>query len=211
MIVHYRNDLTHNSAIHWHGIELSNAMDGTPFTQNQVPPGEEFLYKFKVTRPGVYWYHPHHHSSTNQVYKGLYGMILVEDPNEAALIADGTLPPAAQTVPLVLSDITVCKTPGSNDTQTFPTGATVPWSGPGGALMTVQPAPHPVTICETSPHRRGRQPARPVRRRRRPEHPAARPGARERRPDRPDERDERRRARRLAGHSRCPGSGSPDA
>jgi FtsP/CotA-like multicopper oxidase with cupredoxin domain len=148
VIVHYRNDLTHPSAVHWHGIELSNAMDGTPFTQNQVAPGGEFLYKFKVERPGIFWYHPHHHASTNQVYKGLYGMILVEDPNEAALIASGTLPPASQTRPLVLSDLTVCKAPGANDAQTYPTGAGVPWSG-GAFLSTVQPAPWPVTLCQS--------------------------------------------------------------
>jgi FtsP/CotA-like multicopper oxidase with cupredoxin domain len=148
VIVHYRNELAHPSAIHWHGIELANAMDGTPFTQNQVPPGGEFLYKFTVSRPGIYWYHPHHHASTNQVYKGLYGMILVEDPNDAELVADGTLPPASQTVPLVLSDLTVCKTAGSNDTQTYATGATVPWTGPGGALTSVQSSPWPVTLCE---------------------------------------------------------------
>ena len=45
-------------------------------------------------RPGIFWYHPHHHSSTNQVFKGLYGMIVVKDPNEAALQASGVLPPA---------------------------------------------------------------------------------------------------------------------
>jgi FtsP/CotA-like multicopper oxidase with cupredoxin domain len=148
VIVHYRNDLTHPSAIHWHGIELSNAMDGTPFTQNQVAPGGQFLYKFTVSRPGIFWYHPHHHASTNQVYKGLYGMILVEDPNNAALVGNGTLPGAGQTVPLVLSDLTACKTAGTNDAQTYPTGAGVPWSGPGGTLTMVQPSPWPVTLCE---------------------------------------------------------------
>ena len=65
VIVHYKNNLGHPSGIHWHGIELDNASDGTPLTQNMVPPGGTFLYKFKVTRPGIYWYHPHHHSSTN--------------------------------------------------------------------------------------------------------------------------------------------------
>ena len=45
----------------------------------QVPPGGKFLYKFKVTRPGIFWYHPHHHSSTNQVFKGLYGTIIIGD------------------------------------------------------------------------------------------------------------------------------------
>ena len=96
VIVHYENHLDRESGIHWHGIELTNAMDGTPFTQNQVQPGGKFLYKFKVSRPGIFWYHPHHHASTNQVFKGLYGMILITDPNEAALQASGTLPSAAQ-------------------------------------------------------------------------------------------------------------------
>ncbi len=148
VIVHYKNELAHPSGLHWHGIELANAMDGTPFTQNQVPTGKEFLYKFTVHRPGVYWYHPHHHASTNQVFKGLYGMILVEDPDEAALIASGVLPTAAQTKPIVLSDITVCKAAPTNDTQTYATGAGVPWTGPGGTLVTAQAAPTPKTLCE---------------------------------------------------------------
>src|SRR4051794_16074269 len=33
VIVHFRNHLSHASGIHWHGIELANAVDGTPFTQ----------------------------------------------------------------------------------------------------------------------------------------------------------------------------------
>ena len=67
VIVHYVNNLGHPSAIHWHGIELSNPNDGTPLTQDMVAAaGGTFEYKFKVTRPGIYWYHPHHHSSTNQ-------------------------------------------------------------------------------------------------------------------------------------------------
>src|SRR3954467_15510938 len=79
VIVHFFNHIAHDTGIHWHGIELDNHSDGTPLSQNQVPPNAGFLYKFKVTRPGIYWYHPHHHSSTNQVFKGLYGMIVVTD------------------------------------------------------------------------------------------------------------------------------------
>ncbi len=109
VIVHYQNKLDEVSGLHWHGIELPNEVDGTPFTQNQVPPGGSFLYKFKVTRPGIFWYHPHHHSSTNQVFKGLYGAIIVKDPNGDALRASGVLPPAANTRVMVLSDTTVCK------------------------------------------------------------------------------------------------------
>ena len=62
VIVHFENHLATKTAIHWHGVELSNGMDGTPFTQNMVQPGGTFLYKFKVTRPGMFWYHPHHHT-----------------------------------------------------------------------------------------------------------------------------------------------------
>ena len=114
VIVHFENHIAHPTGIHWHGIELSNASDGTPLTQNQVPPNGKFLYKFKVTRPGIYWYHPHHHSSTNQVFKGLYGTIIITDPSDTTLQGTGVLPPASQTMTLALSDITVCKALGLN-------------------------------------------------------------------------------------------------
>jgi FtsP/CotA-like multicopper oxidase with cupredoxin domain len=156
VIVHYENHLDRPSAIHWHGIELANEMDGTPFTQNMVEPGGGYLYEWTANRPGLYWYHPHHHSSTDQVFKGLYGMIIVKDPNEDALQASGTLPSDAQTVPLVLSDITVCKAPGSNDTHTYDDNTdgtplvTQPWAGGGGAAnqLPAQLAPVPKNLCE---------------------------------------------------------------
>ncbi len=161
VIVHYENHLDRESGIHWHGIELTNSMDGTPFTQNQVQPGGKFLYKFKVSRPGIFWYHPHHHASTNQVFKGLYGMILITDPNEAALRTSGTLPSAANTLPIVLSDTTVCHDPGGN--EPFGAGNTydlaLPWVGPLDPLpapqtgnetgvLPAQAGPHPKELCE---------------------------------------------------------------
>ncbi len=156
VIVHYQNRLEHDSGIHWHGIELANGMDGTPFTQNMVPPGGEFLYEFTVTRPGIYWYHPHHHASTNQVFKGLYGMIVVKDPNEDGLQSVGILPSDAQTFPIVLSDMTVCKNPGSNDLHTYDdnddatVGVTQPWAGGGGAanMLSHQSGPTPSNLCQ---------------------------------------------------------------
>lgn len=159
VIVRLINRLAQPCGIHWHGIELENSADGTPFTQNMVPGqnpmwppgGGTFLYKFKVTRPGLYWYHPHHHVSTNQVFRGLYGMIIVTDPNEAALITAGVLPDAAETIALVLSDTTVCKAPGSNDPETYDPTLGLPWTGPGGIFNTAQPVPTPVALCETSP------------------------------------------------------------
>jgi FtsP/CotA-like multicopper oxidase with cupredoxin domain len=114
VIVNFENNIAHATGIHWHGIELHNAHDGTPLTQNQVPPGGKYLYKFKVIRPGIYWYHPHHHSSTNQVFKGLYGVFVVTDPDDDTLVANGTLPAPEFTRTLALSDISVCKATGEN-------------------------------------------------------------------------------------------------
>ncbi len=144
VIVHFENHLTHATGIHWHGIELANEMDGTPFTQNQVPPGANFLYKFTVSRPGLFWYHPHHHASTNQVFKGLYGMIRVRDPNETPLQASGTLPAPSQMKQIVLSDVTVCKKPGENDAETY--NPALPHVS--GAALPAQQPPTPVNLCE---------------------------------------------------------------
>lgn len=155
VIVHFQNHLlSEPTGIHWHGIELQNPSDGTPLTQNQVPPGGTFTYDFVVTRPGVYWYHPHHEFSTNQVFRGLYGSIIVADPNEATLIASGVLPSAANTRTLALSDITVCKATGSNDTFTYDPGEsdatfdpTLPWVG--GPALLEQQQPNPKQLCDT--------------------------------------------------------------
>ncbi|HEX6132019.1 MAG TPA: multicopper oxidase domain-containing protein, partial [Actinomycetota bacterium] len=148
VVVHFQNDAAHATGIHWHGIELANASDGTPLTQNMVPPGGTFEYVFTVTRPGVYWYHPHHHSSTNQVFKGMYGSIVVTAPDDTAL--RGTvLPSSAQTRTLVLSDLTVCKAPGSNDTVTY--DPSLPWLDGTMGPLPAQGGPDPEALCEGSP------------------------------------------------------------
>jgi FtsP/CotA-like multicopper oxidase with cupredoxin domain len=144
VIVHFENQLPFPTGIHWHGIELDNASDGTPLTQNMVEPNHKFLYKFKVIRPGVFWYHPHHHSSTNQVFKGMYGSLIVANPADATLQGN-VLPSVANTKTLLLSDITVCKAPGSNDAVTY--DSSLPWAG--GGPLPVQQAPHPTDLCDT--------------------------------------------------------------
>src|SRR5690606_28515010 len=146
--VHFFNQLDDEyTGIHWHGIELANRSDGTQLVQNQVDPGESYIYEFTVTRPGIYWYHPHHHYSTNQLVKGLYGSLIVEDPNEDALVANGTLPPPENTLTLLVGDMTICKEPGSNDNVTYPNpGNTLPHVS--GGTLPVQGAPRPIDLCQ---------------------------------------------------------------
>lgn len=147
VIVHFHNQLSERTGIHWHGIELANAMDGTPLTQDQVKPGGTFRYEFRVTRPGIFWYHPHHHSSTNQVFKGMYGMIVVRDPVEDVPPASQLLPSGGQTIRAILSDTTVCKAPGSNDAVTYDPSLPHVSGGP----LPAQAPPTPKDLCETHP------------------------------------------------------------
>ncbi len=141
------------TSIHWHGIELNNASDGTAVTQDSVPPGASYRYEFQVRRPGVYWYHPHFEGSTVQVSRGLVGTIYVVDAqgDESRLVADGVLPPPARTKTLMLGDTTVCKAPGTNDATTYPDDPNLPWAGgPPGSYVT-QAGAGPEELCETSP------------------------------------------------------------
>ncbi len=105
VIVHFRSELPDgfDTTIHWHGIEANNAADGTPVTQRGVMPGESFDYDFVVTRPGLYWYHPHARGAQG-VFDGLYAPLIVDDPGEAELVDLGVLPSDERV--LVLSDIT---------------------------------------------------------------------------------------------------------
>lgn len=75
------NSLDEETTVHWHGIRLANAMDGVPhLTQAPIAPGDSFLYEFTASDAGTFWYHPHQRSF-EQVGRGLYGALVVEEPN----------------------------------------------------------------------------------------------------------------------------------
>jgi FtsP/CotA-like multicopper oxidase with cupredoxin domain len=81
VIVHFRNDLSEPTTIHWHGLRISDQMDGSPRVQSPVKPGEEFTYDFTVPDAGSFWYHPHVQAA-EQIEHGLYGPIVVFDPRD---------------------------------------------------------------------------------------------------------------------------------
>ncbi|WP_136659907.1 multicopper oxidase family protein [Nitratireductor sp. XY-223] len=77
--VRFTNGLEEPTSIHWHGIRIDNAMDGVSgLTQDAVMPGEEFVYEFVAPDAGTYWYHAHNRS-WNQVARGLYGALIIEE------------------------------------------------------------------------------------------------------------------------------------
>ena len=64
------------TTVHWHGLRLQNAYDGTTETQAPIPIGGSFSYRLEFPDPGVYWYHPHIREDYGQEL-GLYGSIVV--------------------------------------------------------------------------------------------------------------------------------------
>lgn len=90
LIVHFTNHLPEATTIHWHGLRVPADMDGTHAVQNPVEPGESFTYDFVLPDAGTFWYHPHLNSSA-QVGYGLYGPLIVDDPDDPLDIDDVVL------------------------------------------------------------------------------------------------------------------------
>lgn len=95
------NGLPQPTTIHWHGIRIDNRMDGVPhMTQHAVEPGQGFEYFFRPPDAGTFWYHPHE-NSYEQVARGLFGALIVEESAPPVYDRDEVL---------ILSDWRVSKT-----------------------------------------------------------------------------------------------------
>ncbi len=96
-----RNRLPQPTNLHVHGLHVSPEGNSDNMFVT-IQPGSSFQYEYRLPAdhpPGVYWYHPHHHGMVaHQVFAGLYGAIIVEDPKPI---------PVARERVLVLSDITL--------------------------------------------------------------------------------------------------------
>ncbi len=94
LVVELDNQLGMDTSIHWHGLHVPYAMDGAGWQAAPVGPGERFTYRFTLEQAGTFWYHPHFNTE-GQVDGGLYGALIVEDPDEPAvddelvLVVDG--------------------------------------------------------------------------------------------------------------------------
>lgn len=79
-----KNNLAHDSSIHWHGMILPTDMDGVPgLSFAGIKPGDTYEYQFDVNQSGTYWYHSH---SGFQEQTGVYGAIVI-DPKEPDPVA----------------------------------------------------------------------------------------------------------------------------
>jgi FtsP/CotA-like multicopper oxidase with cupredoxin domain len=101
MNVTLENRLGDPTNLHVHGLHVS-PQDNSDNVLVSVEPGSSFDYEYQLPAnhpPGVYWYHPHHHGSVaDQIFGGLYGAIIIQDPEPV---------PVTRERVLVISDISL--------------------------------------------------------------------------------------------------------
>lgn len=83
VIVHFHNGLDQPTTVHWHGLRISDQMDGSPRVQDPVPPGGDFTYDFRLPEAGTFWYHAHV-NTIEQIARGLYGVFVVHEARPPA-------------------------------------------------------------------------------------------------------------------------------
>ncbi|OYY09275.1 MAG: hypothetical protein B7Y70_10480 [Rhizobiales bacterium 35-68-8] len=82
LAVDFRNELPDPTTVHWHGIRVPYLSDGVaPLTQEVIPPGGTFSYNVPLPDSGFYFFHPHC-DETGQVGRGLFALLVVDDPEE---------------------------------------------------------------------------------------------------------------------------------
>jgi FtsP/CotA-like multicopper oxidase with cupredoxin domain len=104
----FKNNLSEDTSIHWHGLMVLNTMDGVPpFTQNPIKPGQTFTYEFSADQAGTFMYHSHM-STDRQIPVGLYAPLIVDPKTPAAtkpavdetlMLSEWTINAEGETVP----------------------------------------------------------------------------------------------------------------
>lgn len=132
-----KNELPAPTTIHWHGVEVPNAMDGVPgVTQDPIQSGETFTYEFTAKPAGTFMYHSHYEGDV-QVSAGLYAPFIIDPKTPEAN------PPAVD-VTLMISEWLM------RDGQTF---AAMPMGGMEPNYFTINGKAFPAT--ETITVRKG--------------------------------------------------------
>ncbi|KAB8079104.1 multicopper oxidase-domain-containing protein [Aspergillus leporis] len=81
--IHVFNQLPFNTTIHWHGLSMADSpwADGVPgLSQKPIEPNSSFIYKFKASPAGTFWYHSHY---KNVMQDGQVGALYIRHKPEA--------------------------------------------------------------------------------------------------------------------------------
>ena len=94
IVVRVRNALSEGTTIHWHGMTQLGTwqMDGVAnVSQEPIPPGQTFEYRFKAEPAGTHLWHSH---AGVQYGEGMFGMLIVDavdDPYRGDYDAEHTV------------------------------------------------------------------------------------------------------------------------
>jgi FtsP/CotA-like multicopper oxidase with cupredoxin domain len=103
VVVNVTNGLGEDSTtVHWHGMHLPAAADGGP--HQTIEAGATWSPGWTIDQPAAtLWYHPHPHGETaDQVYRGIAGMFIVDDPGSRRLALPDEY--GSDDIPLILQD-----------------------------------------------------------------------------------------------------------
>lgn len=80
------NGISDVTTLHWHGLHIPGDVDGGP--HQEIEPGQTWSPDVPIVQQAsMNWFHSHAHGKTaRQTYKGLAGVMLIED--DASLAAD---------------------------------------------------------------------------------------------------------------------------
>ena len=136
--VAFQNQLAMPTNLHTHGLHVSpDGISDNVFLRIDPGASADYRYEIPANHPaGVYWYHPHHHGmAADQVFGGLYGAIIVEDPTPIDVTSERVL---------VISDMTFnsagqIAAASQADRMNGREGATVLVNGQVAPAMTARP------------------------------------------------------------------------
>jgi len=100
--INYTNNLNEIVAIHGHGMHVPANMDGGP--HQKISPNSKWSAQYTVNQKAcTNWYHAHLKGKTSEhVYKGLAGLIIIEDSESMALDLPKTY--GVDDIPLILQE-----------------------------------------------------------------------------------------------------------
>ena len=99
------NGVDETTTMHWHGMHLPARMDGGP--HQPIAPGATWRPDWVVDQAAAtLWYHPHPHGeSGRQVYRGVAGMVIVDDEDSDGLGLPDTY--GVDDVPVIITDMSL--------------------------------------------------------------------------------------------------------
>ncbi len=77
--LNYHNTLNEGVSVHGHGLHVPGEVDGGP--QLEIAPSQRWQPTLSIVQPAATcWYHSHTHGKTGEhVYRGLAGMMIIDD------------------------------------------------------------------------------------------------------------------------------------